>query len=39
VLSERTLVPEEGAMFGEIRFDDWLSRFATGKQVAARKPA
>jgi len=39
VLSERTLVPEEGAMFGEIRFDDWRNRFATGKQVAARRPA
>jgi uncharacterized protein YbjT (DUF2867 family) len=39
VLSERTLVPEEGAMFGEIRFDDWLSRFATGKRVPARRPA
>jgi uncharacterized protein YbjT (DUF2867 family) len=39
VLSERTLVPEEDAMFGEIRFDDWLSRFATGKRVTARQPA
>ena len=39
VLSERTLVPEEGAMFGETRFDEWLSRFATGKQVAARQSA
>jgi uncharacterized protein YbjT (DUF2867 family) len=39
VLSERTLVPEEDAMFGETRFDDWLSRLANGKHVAARQPA
>jgi uncharacterized protein YbjT (DUF2867 family) len=39
VLSERTLVPEEDAMLGETRFDDWLSRFATEKQVASRQPA
>jgi hypothetical protein len=35
VLSERTLVPEEDAMLGETRFDDWLSQSATGKEVAA----
>jgi uncharacterized protein YbjT (DUF2867 family) len=39
VLSERTLVPEEDAMFGETRFDDWLSRFAAGEHVAASQPA
>jgi uncharacterized protein YbjT (DUF2867 family) len=39
VVSERTLVPEVDAMLGETRFDDWLSGFATGKQVAARQPA
>src|SRR2546426_3894239 len=36
VLSERTLVPEEDAMFGETRFDDWLSQSATGKEVATQ---
>ena len=36
VLAERTLVPEEDAMLGEIRFDDWLSQSAAGKQAAAR---
>ena len=35
VLAERTLVPEEGAMLGETRLDDWLSQSATGKEVAA----
>src|SRR5438445_3951292 len=39
VLSERTLVPEEDAVLGETRFDDWLSQSATGKQVAASQPA
>jgi len=37
-LSERTLVPEEEAMLGETRFEDWLSRLATGQQVVARQP-
>jgi uncharacterized protein YbjT (DUF2867 family) len=36
VLAERTLVPEEDAMRGEIRFDDWLSQSTTGKDVAAQ---
>jgi uncharacterized protein YbjT (DUF2867 family) len=36
VLAERTLVPEEGAMLGETRFDDWLSQSAPGKEVAAQ---
>ena len=37
VLAERTLVPEEDAMRGEIRFDDWLlSQSAIGKEVAGR---
>lgn len=35
-LAERTLVPEEDAMLGETRFDDWLSQSATGKEVAAQ---
>jgi len=36
MLAERTLVPEEDAMRGEIRFDDWLSQSAIGKEVAGR---
>src|SRR5438034_5773064 len=32
VLTERTLVPEENAILGETRFDDWLSQSATGKE-------
>ena len=36
VLTERTLVPEENAIRGETRFDDWLSQSATGKEVATR---
>ena len=36
VLAERTLVPEDDAMLGETRFDDWLSQSATGKEVAAQ---
>ena len=36
VLAERTLVPRENAMLGEIRFDDWLSESATGKEVAVQ---
>jgi uncharacterized protein YbjT (DUF2867 family) len=36
MLAERTLVPEEDAMLGETRFDDWLSQSATGKDVAAQ---
>src|SRR2546430_8026038 len=39
VLSERTLVPEDVAMLGETRFEDWLSRFAPGKHVEARQLA
>lgn len=36
VLAERTLVPEDDALLGETRFDDWLSRSAAGKEVAAQ---
>ena len=36
VLAERSLVPEEDAMLGETRFDDWLSQSAIEKEVAAR---
>src|SRR5437667_9407054 len=36
VLTERTLVPEENAIRGETRFDDWLSKSASGKEVATR---
>src|SRR3989442_10416190 len=36
MLAERTLVPEDDAMLGETRFDDWLSQSATGKEVAAQ---
>jgi len=36
VLAERTLVPEKDAMLGETRLDDWLSRPAPGKEVAAQ---
>jgi len=36
VLAERTLVPEDDAMRGETRFDDWLSQSAIGKEEAAR---
>jgi uncharacterized protein YbjT (DUF2867 family) len=36
VLTERTLVPEENAIRGETRFDDWLSQSATEKEVATR---
>lgn len=35
VLSERTLVPGDGAILGEIRFDDWLRESATAKPEAA----
>ena len=36
VLTERTLIPEEDAMLGETRFEDWLSQSATGKEVATQ---
>jgi uncharacterized protein YbjT (DUF2867 family) len=36
MLAERTLVPEENAIRGETRFDDWLSQSAAGKEVAPR---
>ena len=36
VLAERTLVPEDDAVLGETRFDDWLSQSAIEKEVAAR---
>ena len=36
MLAERTLVPEEDAMLGDTRFDDWLSQSAIKKEVAAR---
>jgi hypothetical protein len=35
VLSERTLVPGDGAILGEIRFADWLRQSATAKQTPA----
>ena len=35
VLSERTLVPRDGAILGEIRFADWLRQSATTKQTSA----
>jgi len=35
-LAKRTLVPEQDAMLGETRFDDWLSQSAPGKEVAAQ---
>jgi len=34
-LSERTLVPDDGAILGKIRFDDWLSQSSAGEQAAA----
>jgi uncharacterized protein YbjT (DUF2867 family) len=30
-LNERTLVPHDGALLGETRFEDWLSQESTGK--------
>jgi uncharacterized protein YbjT (DUF2867 family) len=35
VLSERSLVPGNGAILGEVRFDDWLRQSATAKQTPA----
>lgn len=35
VLSERTLVPGDGAIIGEIRFADWIRRSATAKHTTA----
>jgi uncharacterized protein YbjT (DUF2867 family) len=35
VLSERTLVPGDGTILGEIRFDDWLRQAATAKPAGA----
>jgi uncharacterized protein YbjT (DUF2867 family) len=35
VLSERTLVPDDDAPLGEIRFDDWLGQSASGKTTVA----
>ena len=34
VVDERTLVPGDGAILGDIRFDDWLSQIAAGSKVA-----
>ncbi len=34
VVDERTLVPGDGAILGEIRFDDWLSQVAANSKVA-----
>jgi uncharacterized protein YbjT (DUF2867 family) len=34
-LSERTLVPDDGAILGKIRFDDWHSQSSAGEQAAA----
>src|SRR6266513_3716129 len=36
MLAERTLIPEDNAMLGETRFDDWLTQSASGKEVATR---
>ncbi|MGH2489396.1 MAG: SDR family oxidoreductase [Candidatus Limnocylindria bacterium] len=38
VLSERTLVPGDGAILGETRFGDWLSEAATANQAVAQRP-
>lgn len=35
-LAERSLVPDDGAVLGETRIDDWLSRSDTVPQPAAR---
>jgi uncharacterized protein YbjT (DUF2867 family) len=35
ILSERSLVPGDGAILGEIRFDDWLRQTATAKPAGA----
>jgi uncharacterized protein YbjT (DUF2867 family) len=35
VLGERTLVPGDGAILGETRFDDWLSQSTATKRAAA----
>jgi uncharacterized protein YbjT (DUF2867 family) len=35
VVSERTLVPGDGAILGEIRLDDWLRQSAAAKPTAA----
>jgi uncharacterized protein YbjT (DUF2867 family) len=37
MLAERTLVPEEDAVRGETRFDDWLRQSAPGKEEAAQR--
>jgi len=37
VLRERSLVPDDGAILGETRFDDWLSRSSTEKEAAASR--
>jgi len=33
-LSERTLIPSEGALLGETRFEDWLRRAANPQPIA-----
>ena len=38
-LTERSLVPGDGALLGETRFDDWLSRSTTTAVAAASKGA
>ena len=38
VLSERTLVPGDGAILGETRFDDWLSQSTTAEPAAVSRP-
>jgi uncharacterized protein YbjT (DUF2867 family) len=35
VLGERTLVPGDGAILGETRFEDWLRQYTTAKRAAA----
>lgn len=38
-LSERSLVPVEGAFLGKIRFDEWLASSGAGNQQSQSKPA
>ena len=37
-LSERSLVPSDGALLGETRFEDWLSRSASQSPPANPQP-
>jgi hypothetical protein len=38
-LGERSLVPGDGALLGEMRFEDWLSRSASRSQPTNPQPA